>query len=280
MWTYPTEKTNGFSYTQGIAGVYDRVSRSVAAYVRGLESNKVPKPLYGEWGSLQLDNIVSDGPSDATIALLQRRGYLTTKTEAEELEMFETIVALLHQAQMKASPTYIVMPTYDCNLRCHYCFQDHMRTNPAYRRILQPMSLEIADRIMNAFPFIERNIHEISSPIKRGITFFGGEPLLASSKCVVEYIMKRLQAEGDAAFSAITNGTEIDAYENLLGPEGISQLQITLDGPAADHDRRRIYADGRGSFDRISDNITMALSKGHKNICPSKRRPEQLQSPS
>jgi uncharacterized protein len=47
-----------------------------------------------------------------------------------------------------------------------------------------------------------------------------------------------------------------------LGPKKIASIQITLDGPPCEHDRRRIYADGSGSYEKIARNITMALDKG------------------
>ena len=37
---------------------------------------------------------------------------------------------------------------------------------------------------------------------------------------------------------------------------------MTLDGPPREHDRRRVYADGSGSFEKIARNITMALERG------------------
>lgn len=66
---------------------------------------------------------------------------------------------------------------------------------------------------------------------------------------------------GEIRWNAVSNGTELDAYRDLLKPGKISKLQITLDGPAETHDQRRIYADGTGSFARIARNITMALEQ-------------------
>ena len=95
----------------------------------------------------------------------------------------------------------------------------------------------------------------------RSIGFFGGEPLLAASRPVVDYIMRRARERGPASFWAITNATELAAYEDVLSPQGISQLQITLDGPPSEHDRRRVYPDGEGTFELISRNIDMALER-------------------
>jgi MoaA/NifB/PqqE/SkfB family radical SAM enzyme len=49
---------------------------------------------------------------------------------------------------------------------------------------------------------------------------------------------------------------------NEEGPAGIARLQITLDGPPREHDKRRVYADGAGSYERIAANIAMALELG------------------
>lgn len=61
---------------------------------------------------------------------------------------------------------------------------------------------------------------------------------------------------------AISNGTELDAYEDLLAPDALSRIQITVDGPQAEHDRRRVYADGSGSWQAIARNVTLALERG------------------
>jgi uncharacterized protein len=96
----------------------------------------------------------------------------------------------------------------------------------------------------------------------RSITLFGGEPLLEPSRPTIEYILHKARSRGGARVSAITNATDLHAYEDLLGPGNISQLQITIDGPPRIHDQRRIYADGSGSFERIAQNVTMALDRG------------------
>jgi uncharacterized protein len=155
------------------------------------------------------------------------------------------------------------MPTYDCNLRCGYCFQDHMRTDPRHRHLLRVMRPAVVDRIFAALPQIEAHHGLEPGPQwRRSIGFFGGEPLLERSRKIVEYIIRKAQAEGETTFWAITNGTELEAFRDLLNPRQISWLQITLDGPPHEHDRRRVRADGGGSFEQIARNLTLALDQG------------------
>jgi len=244
----------------GYTGAHDRVSSSVAGYLRSLERGKIPKPLFGEWAPEP--EIPWTAPSDATVERLRKRGYLTDKTVEEEREFFEANVARIHMAALRAAPSYVIMPTYECNLRCPYCFQDEMRRNPALSHLLRFMTPSMADRIIASTVQIEEKHGVIlGADIARPFMFFGGEPLLARARPVIEHFMKTARAAGKAIFSAVTNGTEIDSYLDLLGPEGIGFVQVTIDGPPEHHDSRRIYADGSGSFDVITRNVTLALER-------------------
>ncbi|MEM7584561.1 MAG: radical SAM protein [Acidobacteriota bacterium] len=247
----------------GYSGAYDKVSRRVATYVRNCQEGPIPKPLYGNWSpEQQIDEEVAR-PSDAAMEVLQKRGYLTALSPEEESERFAGMVGKLHHLQTQLMPGYIMMPTYQCNLRCSYCFQDHMRTNPKFRHLLKIMTPDMVDRIFTAMPEIElaHGIEDVSE-VPRNFTFFGGEPLLAETRSIVEYIIDKAATFGPANFTAVSNATDLHHFAGLIGPGKIGAIQITLDGPPEEHDRRRIYADGKGSFKRIAQNITMALELG------------------
>ena len=261
-YTIYVDVDDGAGYTMlahGYTGAYDLVPNAVAAYVRSLDVRPA-KPLYGSWSDERIDGEIPV-PADETIATLSKRGYLTTLTRAEERAFFDRVVELKHAAE-DAAPSYVIMPTYDCNLRCGYCFQDHMRTDAAYGHLLRTMTPATIDRVIAALPEIDRRHGLEPGARPRSFMFFGGEPLLARSRPVIERFMERARAAGPARFAAVSNATELDAYADLLGGEGISLLQITLDGPRARHDVRRIYADGSGSFDRIAANVDLALGCG------------------
>ncbi len=246
----------------GYTGAYDKVKRSVAAYVRALEIGPVPKPLYGKWLPEELDQATTQTPSEKTVETLKRRGYLTTKTVAEEQQQFVRHVEALQARHEHVMPSYVVLPTYDCNLRCPYCFQDHMRRDPTYSHLLRCITPAMVDRLVSAFVDLEsqRGL-PVGHGTRREITFFGGEPLLRQSRKSIEYLIQRVKAAGPARFGGISNGTQLEHYQDLLGPGGIEWLQITLDGPPEDHDQRRIHADGSGSFAAIAANIDMALER-------------------
>ncbi len=246
-------------------GTFDKVSQRVATYVRSLDVSRPPKPLYGQWTPEPTIDGEVTAPSDATLELLQKRGYLTSLTKEEEEDFFKRYVEKLYALYARRPPSFLLIPTYDCNLRCSYCFQDHMRTDEGFRHLLPCMSPSTVDRLFKAMLKIE-SLHGITPDAvpRRDIGLFGGEPLLAENRPVVEYIINKGLERGQVRFWAISNGTQLDAYEDLLGPERLAAIQITLDGPPRHHDQRRVAAGGGGSWDRIAPNVTMALDQGVK----------------
>jgi uncharacterized protein len=138
-----------------------------------------------------------------------------------------------------------------------------MRTDPAYHHLLRTIDQSMVDRIFKGMSNIDA-AHGISvgAEVNRNIILFGGEPLLEQSRPIVAYLLETAFSLGKATVSAITNATDLHAYQDLLGPDKISHLQVTIDGPAREHDKRRVYADGSGSFARIAENISMALDRG------------------
>jgi uncharacterized protein len=229
----------------GYSGAYDRVSTEVADFLRGKEST---------------DGATVPAPTTETIARLKRRGYLTERTPDQESALVARLAARIHAKRI--NPSYVFMPTYQCNLRCAYCFQDHMRTKPEFGHLLRTMTPALVDRLFLGIGHLDERHGVERDRDGRSITFFGGEPFLAESLDIVTYIIEQGRRRGFTRFNGVTNATELSAYAHLLGEHGISEVQITLDGPPEEHDRRRIRADGSGSFAAIAANVDMALAKG------------------
>jgi uncharacterized protein len=247
----------------GYTGAYDKVSRGVAGLLRSRSEKDPAKPLYGVWSEDPAGVGPVDALSDSLIEHLSAQGYLTELSREQEEAFFGRLATRLHARARQRPPSYIFMPTYDCNLRCSYCYQDHMRTDCSLRHLLGTMKVSMVDRIFTAIPKIEA-LHgvEPGARHRRNVGLFGGEPLLAANRTVLEHILARAFAMGEVDVWAVSNGTELGAYRDLLGPSGIAMIQITLDGPPHQHDRRRTYADGSGSFERIAAGIDLALAQG------------------
>jgi uncharacterized protein len=249
----------------GYTGAYDKVSRDVADFLRSRAGDDKAQPLYGAWSEEADAAEPAEIPSDSLIDHLSAQGYLTELSREQEEVFFGRLATRLHERAGQKPPSYIFMPTYDCNLRCSYCYQDHMRADCSLHHLLRAMKKPMVDRIFSALPKIEA-LHgvEPGARHRRNFGLFGGEPLLAANRPVVEHILARAFDLGEVDVWAISNGTELGAYRDLLGPAGIGMIQITLDGTPSQHDQRRIHADGSGSFEQIAAGIDLILERGAK----------------
>ena len=143
-----------------------------------------------------------------------------------------------------------ILPSLDCNLRCWYCYEKHIKGSH--------LNLEIQDKIVK---HVEAVFEKNTSLECLNVEMYGGEPLLVQNRKIISYIIDRGKRLG-FTFSAITNGYDLVAYEDLLSPDGIAFLQITVDGVRDHHNSRRIHCQGFPTFDRILDNIGLALKRG------------------
>ena len=98
------------------------------------------------------------------------------------------------------------------------------------------MTKEMVDKAYQAMEKIEpqQQLH------CKDIALYGGEPLLKENRDIVEYIVRK-GCEKGYKFHALTNGYDLDAFVDLLSPELIYKLQITIDGTRDFHNQKRIH---------------------------------------
>jgi len=170
------------------------------------------------------------------------KGFLV-EDQVDELALLRLANRNGRLAQRDLSLT--IAPTLECNFRCTYCYQ------PTSNH--QVMSPEVEDAVVR---FAETRLMEKGS---MGVTWFGGEPLLRLD--IVNRLSERLQELCDrrqAGYTAtmISNGflCNRDTAAHLAALK-VREIQITLDGPPDYHDRRRVTANGKPTFQRIIENI-------------------------
>ncbi|HZK54695.1 MAG TPA: thioether cross-link-forming SCIFF peptide maturase [Desulfosporosinus sp.] len=134
---------------------------------------------------------------------------------------------------------------HDCNLRCKYCFAG----TGAFGGSRTLMDFETGKRGIDFV--LESSGHRSHCEVD----FFGGEPLL-NFKVVKELVQYGRKAAADInktiKFTLTTNGVLLDELvQDYLEQENISVV-LSLDGRPEVHDRMRPYADGRGSYSKVT----------------------------
>jgi uncharacterized protein len=141
-------------------------------------------------------------------------------------------------------------PTYACNFACSYCYQEGYQAEPLWP---VPGVLEAF------FDYVDGHF----SDRRKYLTLFGGEPLMDGEKVRV-FLKDFLDKAGERNWETaiVTNGYHLVDYVPLLEKSLIREVQVTLDGLAEVHDRRRPHKAGLSSFDRIVRGVDAALAAG------------------
>lgn len=151
----------------------------------------------------------------------------------------------LAQALSNETLHLILYSTEACNFRCTYCYESFAQGR---------MKPEVVRGVNNL-------LRERASELEHlELSWFGGEPLLALD--VVEGVMQhaldlrasnpRLHVQGDMTTNAWMLTRPV--FERLL-ELCVTTYQITFDGPKLHHDKKRLRADGAGTFDRVWRNV-------------------------
>ncbi len=184
-----------------------------------------------------------DGLDPENEKLLKDLGMLVSSHNEENKEV---LGAIDRTNENNKTLSIIAVLNLDCNFDCTYCFEGNLKGN-LY------MSDETADLLI---AFIKERFTRDKEKII--IDFYGGEPLLSLDR--IRYISERVSAfvkkRGTYEFGLITNGSLFTRKRALkLKALGLERVQITVDGPAASHNRTRPFKNGKGSFDAVIKNI-------------------------
>ena len=148
----------------------------------------------------------------------------------------------------KYSEALIINLTDSCNLRCTYCaYSDHYPFERSHNKA--QISLAVAKTAVDEY--LSRSCHLK----QRRINLYGGEPTMASNLVykIVNYINSKVD---NVDFSINTNAYSFTKeWINFIVKHNI-QLQISIDGDKTRHDKYRININGKGTFDKIKENLT------------------------
>jgi uncharacterized protein len=174
------------------------------------------------------------------------KGYLVDTSEENKLYRKKYLDFLDSRDSDEIQIFFVT--NYSCNFACSYCYQDQYS---------YPAS-ELSDDIVESF---FSYIREKFTGRKKYITVFGGEPLLSSpkQKSIIAHFLEKAEDENlEVCF--VTNGYFLDEYTEILKGRKIREIQVTLDGTADAHNKRRFLKNGSGTFDRIVNGIDLCLA--------------------
>ncbi|MGA5821477.1 radical SAM protein [Kitasatospora sp. NPDC094028] len=139
----------------------------------------------------------------------------------------------------------ILLPTEQCNFRCTYCYEDFA---------IGRMAPEVVSGVKNLIDRRAAGLRHLQ------VSWFGGEPMMARS--IIEDVAahaRRAQEQHDGLSyesDMTTNGYLVDGRTaEHLATLGVRAYQVSLDGPDEYHDRTRVRADGKGTFQQIWRNL-------------------------
>lgn len=149
----------------------------------------------------------------------------------DECAYYNQISALMRAySRKKGIRGYTILPTFGCNARCVYCYEEGMKQ--------VTMTPEIVEQTI-------RFIQDTHEGDRMKLSWFGGEPLLCPD--VIDRICEGMREAGlDYKSSMVSNGSLITPVivKKMTGDWRLSHIQISMDGAEQDYiPRKRYYAD-------------------------------------
>ncbi len=147
-----------------------------------------------------------------------------------------------------------VNPTLDCNLRCWYCYETHLKDS-----FLTLTTLKAIITFINRQCSNNRELKEVY------LSFFGGEPLIGFEKGALPIIQKAVESCNKngkkLSLHFTSNGTLISEsiIETLKGTK--CSFQITLDGGEEFHNKVRLINSQEETYRLILKNIKLLINR-------------------
>ncbi len=145
-----------------------------------------------------------------------------------------------------------ILPTNSCNMKCVYCFEDARKKKGIMNAKTQKDLLTFVQEVVDSNNL---KFNDLS------VTWFGGEPLLATS--IIESLSKKLLTfckENSLSYRGdlITNGVNLTVSSwDLLKKAEIKTAQVTIDGNEGLHNMNRPLKSGENSYHIIMKNLSL-----------------------
>lgn len=232
------QSDNGTAYIYNIrSGVVYNIERTLLAIIQN-HRNKIDdlKEIHPELYKSMIENNLIVG--DSLDEYLECLNDVSTKLKSDR------------------SVRITVNPTLDCNLRCWYCYENHLKG-----------SFMDSDTINRICLYLQK---VVSSPTNKKIqlSFFGGEPLLCFTRSMKPLISRFnaicIRHNKSLSINITTNGVCLTnkTVDYLLSYGLRVCIQVAFDGNREVYNRIKFLKSGEGVYDIVKDNLFYALEKG------------------
>ena len=206
------------------------------------------------------DDVLTKGvglPSSALAQTLVENGFFNDKDFNEELQ-FEYYFDATRFGSASRILKITIIPTYSCNLACPYCYQGQ-------NKHIEKMGCPGTERVLHFLDHVVTEGKNTDTINSVSISLYGGEPMMdkealemfCAGACEIAH-----GCELPITFDMPTNLTLLDDKVIRLIKKYKIATQVTIDGPKYFHDKKRIYSDGRGTFDDIIFNLQRLRDNG------------------
>lgn len=169
--------------------------------------------------------------------------------DRDECAWYNQISALMRAyGKKKGIRGYTILPTFGCNARCVYCYEEGMKQTS--------MTPETVEQVI-------RFIVDTHAGDKVKLDWFGGEPLLGEK--TIDRICEGMREAGLAYKSSmISNGSLITPgiVQKMAGEWKLSHIQISMDGAEQDYIPRKHYYTELDHYRRVMDAVSQMSAAG------------------
>lgn len=167
----------------------------------------------------------------------------------DECAYYNKISALMRAyGKKKGVQGYTILPTFGCNARCVYCYEEGMKQ--------VTMTPEIVEQVI-------RYIIDTHADDKVSLSWFGGEPLLEVK--TIDRVCEGLREAGlDYKSSMVSNGSLItpEIVEKMTGDWRLSHIQISMDGAEQDYIPRKQYYAYQNYYHQVMNAVSDMSAAG------------------
>ncbi len=200
--------------------------------------------IYREVSSGDINNLQTVHPD--FWKLLKEKNFVVSD-DKDELQAVKELVRSIDDSPSQYH--MMINPTMDCNFKCWYCYETHVKGSNMQAPEMEKLKKHIVASIDSG------TIRHFT------ISWFGGEPLLYYKQVVLpilEFTHAYVSDKKEVCFSSnftsngyFINDKMVEDFKRL----NVDFLQITLDGYRDRHDKVRHNKNGKGSYDKIVENI-------------------------